>query len=84
MALRPGIKATLANYTSYDKGINGLMIDVYGLPGTPSVDDFLFRKGNDDHPYGHDLSIPDDDWPWAPDPITVAMARVRARTARTG
>ena len=25
------------------KGINGLMIDVYGLPGTPTVNDFLFR-----------------------------------------
>ena len=65
--------ATFANYTSYDKGINGLMIDVYGLPGTPTLNDFLFRKGNDDKPYGDDLDDPDDDWPWAPDPIAIAM-----------
>ena len=58
MALPPGVKATLANYTSYDKGINGLMIDLYGLPDTPTVNDFLFRMGNDDEPYGNDLDDP--------------------------
>jgi hypothetical protein len=73
VALRPGVKATFANYTSYDKGINGLMIDLYDLPGTPTLNDFLFRMGNDDKPYGDDLDDPDDDWPWAPDPIAIAM-----------
>ena len=76
VALRPGIKATFANYTSYDKGINGLMIDLYGLPGTPTLNDFLFRKGNDNKPYGNDLNDPADDWPWAPDPIAVAVRPV--------
>ena len=71
--LRPGTTATFANYTSYDKGINGLMIDVQGLPGTPTVNDFLFRRGNDDKPYGNDLNNPADDWSWAPDPVTVAV-----------
>ena len=73
VALRPGIKATFANYTSYDKGINGLMIDVYDLPGTPTLNDFLFRMGNNDKPYGNDANNPADDWPWAPDPIAVAV-----------
>ena len=69
----PVATATLANYTSYDKGINGLMIDVHGLPGTPTLNDFLFRKGNDNKPYGDDLDNPADDWPWAPDPIAIAV-----------
>ena len=73
VALLPGNKATFANYTSYDKGINGLMIDVFDLPGTPTVNDFLFRVGNNDKPYGNDLDNPDDDWPWAPDPIAIAV-----------
>ena len=66
-----GMTATLANYTSHDKGINGLMIDVQRLPGTPTLNDFLFRWGNDSQPYGNDLNSPDDDWPWAPDPIVI-------------
>ena len=31
-ALLPGQTASFANYTSYNKGINGVMIDVAGLP----------------------------------------------------
>ena len=71
VALRPGSQATFTNYTSYDKGINGLMIDVYDLPSTPTVNDFLFRVGNNDKPYGNDLDNADDDWPCAPDPIAM-------------
>jgi hypothetical protein len=73
VALQPGIQATLANYTSYDKGINGLMIDLHGLSSTPTLNDFLFRVGNDNEPYGDDLDDSADDWPWAPDPIAIAM-----------
>ena len=40
------MKASFVNYTSYSRGLNGLMIDVYNLPGTPTVNDFLFRMGN--------------------------------------
>ena len=69
----PGVKATFANYTSYDKGINGLMIDVSGLPGPPTLNDFLFRQGSDNKPYGNDLNNPDDDWAWVPDPIAIAV-----------
>jgi sialidase-1 len=45
-ALLPGAKATLANYTSYSRGINGIMIDIAGLPAVPTADDFVFRVGN--------------------------------------
>ncbi|MBN2473693.1 MAG: lamin tail domain-containing protein [Pirellulales bacterium] len=46
--LLPGQTATFANYTSYVRGINGVMIDIQGLPqGTAlEADDFLFRVGN--------------------------------------
>ncbi len=71
--LRHGERATFANYTSYSKGINGLMIDMYGLRSTPTAQDFLFRQGNDNAPYGLDLDDPGDDWPWAPDPITITV-----------
>jgi hypothetical protein len=46
-ALLPGETATFANYTSYSKGINGIMIDIAGLPGTPTASDFTFKVGND-------------------------------------
>ena len=44
--LLPGQKATFANYSSYYKGINGLMIDVRDLGRIPSRADFQFRVGN--------------------------------------
>ena len=51
-ALLPGQTATFANYTSYSRGINGLMIDVAGLPpgAVISVDDFEFHVGNSNDP----------------------------------
>jgi hypothetical protein len=45
-ALLPGAKATFANYTTYPRGLNGIMIDIAGLPGTPTAADFAFRVGN--------------------------------------
>jgi hypothetical protein len=45
-ALLPGQKATFANYTSYSKGLNGIMIDVRDLARLPSRTDFQFRVGN--------------------------------------
>ncbi|HZN66229.1 MAG TPA: hypothetical protein VFB66_13145 [Tepidisphaeraceae bacterium] len=47
-ALLPGgAPASFANVTSYSRGINGVMIDVSGLPAgaTPAADDFTFRTG---------------------------------------
>ena len=50
--LLPGAAAMLANYTSYSRGINGLMIDVAGLPpgAVISDGDFEFRVGNSNGP----------------------------------
>jgi uncharacterized delta-60 repeat protein len=64
-ALLPGEVASFANFTSYSKGINGIMIDIRGLPAgdTLSSDDFVFKAGNDYNPAG---------WLRAPNPsITV-------------
>ncbi|MBN2477396.1 MAG: hypothetical protein JXB62_22515 [Pirellulales bacterium] len=50
VALRPGQSATFAHYTSYSRGINGLMLDVDGLPSGAGLgtDDFQFLAGNSD------------------------------------
>jgi hypothetical protein len=48
--LLPGQQATFANYTSYARGLNGIMIDIRGLPGTPSLADLEFRVGTDGDP----------------------------------
>ncbi|MBN2475473.1 MAG: hypothetical protein JXB62_12755 [Pirellulales bacterium] len=63
-ALLPGQTATLANYTSYARGINGIMVDIAGMPGVPTAADFEFRAGN----RNQTLS-----WPYAPAPIAVAV-----------
>lgn len=66
-ALLPGDTATFANYTSYDRGINGVMIDVVGLANAEKLnaaDDFHFRMGNTEDP---------SDWPDAPDPSSVTV-----------
>ena len=49
-ALMPGETASFANYTSYDKGINGIIIDIDNLPDDHNLgqNDFLFQVGNDD------------------------------------
>jgi hypothetical protein len=50
-ALLPGQTATYANYTNYEYGINGIMIDVYSLPATTlTAADFVFKVGNDNNP----------------------------------
>ena len=50
-ALLPGGTASFANYSSYSRGINGLMIDIAGLPSsTLSASDFTFLVGNNSNP----------------------------------
>jgi fibronectin type 3 domain-containing protein len=46
-ALLPGQTATAANYTTYSKGINGVMIDVSGLANAAGISaaDFTFTAG---------------------------------------
>jgi len=53
-ALLPGEVARFANYTSYTQGINGIMVDLAGLPDgvTPGAGDFAFHTGNDSDPAG--------------------------------
>lgn len=55
IALLPGGVAGVAHYTSYDKGLNGIMIDVDDLPGTPTPADFAFRIGGTG-PNGDDVA----------------------------
>ena len=69
-ALLPGQSASFANYTSYSRGINGLMIDIADLPvSTLTADDFQFRVGNNDDPSA---------WPAAPAPATISVRRAQA------
>ena len=50
-ALLPGSgPATFPNYTSYSRGINGIMVDIDGLAHTPNAGDFLFKVGNSNDP----------------------------------
>lgn len=63
-ALLPGQTATFTNYTSYSKGINGIMIDVAGLAGTPTAADFNLLVGS-----SGDLST----WAAAPAPLSVTL-----------
>ena len=76
-ALLPGQTASFQNYTSYSKGINGIMIDVKNLadPDSLSLDDFEFRTGN-----GGDPST----WPLAPRPISDLAAHVRVGEGNDG
>jgi len=52
--LMPGGIAAFESVSSYSKGINGIMLDVVGLPDPDglSAADFEFRRGNDDDPDG--------------------------------
>ncbi|MCC7377404.1 MAG: hypothetical protein IT581_22275 [Verrucomicrobiales bacterium] len=65
-ALLPGNTASFANYTSYSRGLNGIMIDILGLPGEPTVADFRFRSGNNSDP---------STWASAETPMVVAVRR---------
>ena len=49
-ALLPGQTAAFVNYSSYSKGINGIMVDLAGTFGSISADDFVIRVGNSNDP----------------------------------
>ena len=68
-ALRPGQTATPANYTAYSRGINGVMVDLAGLPfgAAPlTAGDFVLKTGNTPDPAG---------WSAAPDPESIDVRR---------
>ena len=55
-ALMPGESASAAAYTSYSRGINGIMVDIAGLYGrTLTAGDFEFRFGNSAAPPTWDI-----------------------------
>ncbi|MCE5269138.1 MAG: lectin like domain-containing protein [Planctomycetaceae bacterium] len=49
-ALLPGQKATFANYTSYSRGINGIIVDITGAATPITAADFEFKVGNSNDP----------------------------------
>lgn len=64
-ALLPGATASIANYSSGNEGINGIMIDVIGLQvSSLTTADFIFKVGNDSTP---------DDWTNAPAPTSITV-----------
>jgi titin len=64
-ALLPGQAAAFANFTSYDKGINGVIIDVANLPASGvTAADFTFAAGNTTTPGS---------WAAAPAPASVTV-----------
>ncbi|MBN2475332.1 MAG: lamin tail domain-containing protein [Pirellulales bacterium] len=66
VALRPGETATLANYTNYTRGINGIMVDLAGLPEPLALgaDSFQFHVGNNNDPSS---------WDAAPAPSSISV-----------
>ena len=65
-ALLPGDQADFDNYTSFDRGINGIKIDIMGLPPNEKISaaNFLFRTGNNNDP---------STWATAPSPKEVMV-----------
>jgi len=63
-ALLPGGTAGPANYTSYYRGINGVMVDIDDLPGAPTAADFVFEVNSAGAP---------DTWMSAPAPTSVTV-----------
>ncbi len=63
-ALLPGATATSANYTSYSRGINGVIVDLLNPTGTITAADFAFHVGNSSTP---------NDWTAAPAPQSISV-----------
>jgi hypothetical protein len=68
--LLPGQPSGVSNYAAYGPGLNGIMVDFRGLPGTPGPADFEFRYGS-----GGDPAV----WPLAPTPSIAAPRPVGDR-----
>jgi hypothetical protein len=66
-ALLPGQTVAFRNYSTYSKGINGIILDMKDLPagGTLGVGDFVFKIGSGD-PAG---------WQNAPTPTAIVIRR---------
>ncbi len=70
--LLPGETATAANYTNFTRGLNGVMVDIGGIPNLAAISesDFEFRVGNDSNPAT---------WALAPNPIDVTARQGRGK-----
>ena len=73
--LRDGYQASAANYTDYARGLNGLMLDVAHLSGTPQVSDFVFQVGN---------TLDPSTWSTAPAPLSITVRAAREKMAPIG
>jgi hypothetical protein len=49
-AMLPGETTTPANYTNYARGVNGLMVDISSMTGTPSAADVAIQVNSADNP----------------------------------
>jgi len=49
-AALPGQATQYSNFSNFSRGLNGIIIDIDGFSGTPSVNDFEFHVGNDSTP----------------------------------
>ena len=58
--LLPGVAATPAHFTTYQRGLNGIMVDLAGTWSPPTAADFAFKAG---------LSGDPSTWPDAPAPV---------------
>ena len=77
VALLPGVTPSRANYTTYSRGLNGVMIDLDELPAgaVPTASDFELRVGNNGHSSG---------WVTAPAPrFVVARPSIGATPDQT-
>ena len=63
-ALRPDDTATFSNYTSYSKGINGIMVDIMASAEPVGLEDFSFKVGNDSNPGS---------WLPGPEPVSISI-----------
>ncbi len=63
-ALLPGAMASFDNYTSYSKGLNGIILDVIELSAPPTAADFVLKMGNDSSPAS---------WAPAPAPNSISV-----------
>jgi len=54
--LLPGGTAAFANYTSYVRGLNGIIVDIGHLAAQVTAADFEFRLGNDNNPAAWSLA----------------------------
>ena len=62
--LLSGQTASFENYTSFSKGLNGVMFEIHGASPTISQDDFEFRVGTDNNFAA---------WPIAPAPTSITF-----------